>query len=117
MADTHLNICAVLSQLGRHSEALKHCESALRLIQRELFRGRAPGEALPANKAHRIAVLAITFHNLGAENEHLRRWTEAIKAYTQGVEVRWRREDVAFTRDTAISACGVVELLTLGLWR
>jgi tetratricopeptide (TPR) repeat protein len=36
-ADTHLNVCAVLSQLGRHAEALRHCQAALRLIQRELF--------------------------------------------------------------------------------
>ena len=25
-ADTHLNICAVLSQLGRHSQALEHAQ-------------------------------------------------------------------------------------------
>ena len=86
--DTHLNICAVLSQLGRHVEALRHCESALRMIQKELFQDRRPGEALPPHKADRIAVLAIIYHNLGVENEYLKRWTECLNSYTQGVEVR-----------------------------
>ena len=36
-ADTHLNMCAVLSQLGRHQTALEHAQSALILLQEELF--------------------------------------------------------------------------------
>ena len=36
-ADTHLNACAVLSQLGRHSAALEHAQGALILLQEELF--------------------------------------------------------------------------------
>lgn len=32
-ADTHLNCCAVLSQLGRHQSALEHAQSALILLQ------------------------------------------------------------------------------------
>ena len=31
--DTHLNMCAVLSQLGRHEQALEHSEAALILLQ------------------------------------------------------------------------------------
>ena len=38
-ADTHLNMCAVLSQLGRHAGALEHAQSALILLQEELFSG------------------------------------------------------------------------------
>eukprot|EP00957_Ditylum_brightwellii_P186347 14188167-Ditylum_brightwellii.AAC.1 len=38
-ADTHLNACAVLSQLGRHQLALEHSQSALILLQEELFKG------------------------------------------------------------------------------
>lgn len=36
-ADTHLNMCAVLSQLGRHQTALEHAQSALILLQEELY--------------------------------------------------------------------------------
>jgi hypothetical protein len=43
-ADTFLNLCAVLSQLGRHSAALEHGQSALILLQEELFgEGAAAG--------------------------------------------------------------------------
>jgi tetratricopeptide (TPR) repeat protein len=41
-ADTHLNACAVLSQLGRHQSALEHAQSALILLQEELFNGVNP---------------------------------------------------------------------------
>jgi hypothetical protein len=34
-ADTHLNICAVLSQLGRHEAALEHAQEALISLQEE----------------------------------------------------------------------------------
>ena len=36
-ADTHINACAVLSQLGRHQAALEHAQSALILLQEELL--------------------------------------------------------------------------------
>ncbi|KAA0165689.1 hypothetical protein FNF27_07604 [Cafeteria roenbergensis] len=87
-ADTHLNICAVLSQLSRHAEALRHAQAALRLINHELFGASdaAGGGAVPAQKADRIAVLCITYHNLGAENEHLRRWEDSLQAYGQGID-------------------------------
>jgi hypothetical protein len=32
-ADTHINACAVLSQLGRHQTALEHAQQALILLQ------------------------------------------------------------------------------------
>merc|ERR1711965_1087501 len=35
-ADTYLNACAVLSQLGRHQSALEHAQQALILLQEEL---------------------------------------------------------------------------------
>ncbi|RHY25032.1 hypothetical protein DYB25_007733 [Aphanomyces astaci] len=36
-ADTHLNLCAVLSTMGKHAEAVEHAQSALILLQDELF--------------------------------------------------------------------------------
>ena len=36
-ADTHLNLCAVLSQLSEHTEALGHAQQALILMQEELY--------------------------------------------------------------------------------
>merc|ERR1719388_280015 len=32
-AGTHLNLCALLSQMGKHQEALQHAQSALKLLE------------------------------------------------------------------------------------
>jgi tetratricopeptide (TPR) repeat protein len=62
-ASTHLNLCAVLSQLGRHSVALEQAQSALILLQEQLFsQVLAPlrtGQAMPnlPELADKIAVL------------------------------------------------------------
>jgi len=84
-ADTHLNLCAVLSQLGRHREALEHSQQALMLLQEELFAEGAAERA--AQKPDRIAVLAICYHNIGVECEFLKHQTASLQAYTKGVEI------------------------------
>lgn len=84
-ADSHLNLCAVLSQLSRHKEALDHCQAALALLQEELF-GAAAG-ATAAQKPDRIAVLAICYHNIGVECEFLKSYQASLQAYTKGVEI------------------------------
>lgn len=74
-ADTHLNMCAVLSQLGRHSQALEHAQSALILLQEELFAKPLDGAAGAtgddtadaAPRPDRFAVLAIAYHNIAVE--------------------------------------------------
>ena len=85
-ADTHLNLCAVLSQLNRHDEALTHAQAALSLLQEELF-GGAGGAGVAGQKPDRIAVLAISYHNLGVEHEFLKQFTASLQAYTKGVEI------------------------------
>lgn len=85
-ADTHLNLCAVLSQLNRHEDALSHAQSALTLLQDELFGGNG-GAAAAAQKPDRISVLAIAYHNLGVEHEFLKQFTASLQAYTKGVEI------------------------------
>jgi tetratricopeptide (TPR) repeat protein len=84
-ADTHLNLCAVLSQLTRHKEALEHCQAALALLQEELFGGSSLASS--AQKPDRIAVLAICYHNIGVECEFLKHYQASLQAYTKGVEV------------------------------
>jgi len=86
-ADTHLNTCAVLSQLGRHQSALEHAQSALILLQEELFKGLQPtGDSAKAPKADRIAVLAIAYHNIGVEQEFLKKFEQSLTSYRKGVE-------------------------------
>ena len=92
-ADTHLNICAILSQLNNHKLALYHAMSALALIQAEVYdrilieRSYKPmdrvkllvaGEATTTGGPNglkplqdREVVMAIAYHNIGVENEFL----------------------------------------------
>lgn len=90
-ADTHLNTCAVLSQIGRHQGALEHAQSALILLQEELFGGGAAIAGVGAGdqppRADRIAVLAIAYHNMGVEQEFLKKFEHSLQSYRKGVEV------------------------------
>lgn len=89
-ADTHINACAVLSQLGRHQTALEHAQNALILLQEELLSPPgATGNPTPP-QADRIAVLAIAYHNIGVEQEFLKRFEQSILSYRKGVEVAER---------------------------
>ena len=88
-ADTHINACAVLSQLGRHQTALEHAQNALILLQEELLSPPGVVGAAPP-QADRIAVLAIAYHNIGVEQEFLKRYEHAVLSYKKGVEVAER---------------------------
>lgn len=71
-ADTHLNICAVLSQLSKHDLALLHGTSAVALLQELVMKG-------VALSPERLAVLAIAYHNIGVEQEFLKRVREDVR--------------------------------------
>jgi tetratricopeptide (TPR) repeat protein len=76
-AGTHLNLCALLSQLGKHAEALVHAQTALQLLQ----------TASPDNSSsHGESLVCVAYFNLAAEYEHLRKWTEAYWAYQRAHE-------------------------------
>lgn len=79
LADTHLNMCAVLSQLNRHKEALQHVLISIVLLQDEFL--NAKNEKSTKRKEEnqkntledRVSVLSIAYHNLGVELEYLKR--------------------------------------------
>ena len=89
-ADTHLNMCAVLSQLGRHQAALEQAQSALILLHEELFAEPENRENGLEEKADRVAVLAIAYHNVGVEYEFLKKQTLSMQAYKKGSETAER---------------------------
>ncbi|KAL4101510.1 hypothetical protein PRIC1_005262 [Phytophthora ramorum] len=102
-ADTHLNMCAVLSQLGKHQSALGHAQSALIFLHEELQLGRAGnGESSPSRKGFggksgdgvdpnikldRVAVLGIAYHNVGVEQEFLKCWDLSLQSYRKGMQI------------------------------
>jgi len=95
-ADTHLNICAVLSQLNKHELALNHAMSAVILLQEDLLFKAVDGEKEEETKSSktksnkdpnkdRTSVLAIAYHNMGVEQEFLRSYHAAILSYKKAV--------------------------------
>ncbi|CAK4501256.1 unnamed protein product [Aphanomyces euteiches] len=82
-AGTHLNICAILSQMGRHARAAEHAQCAIELLKFE--RTKAKGELLMEKSSD--SILAMAYYNWGVELEHMRRYDQAIKAFTRGHEV------------------------------
>jgi hypothetical protein len=80
--DIHLNICAILSQMGKHELALQHAMKALILIQDELITKIMAQEAqaeMDPNSANeikkpedRLTVLCIAYHNIAVEQEFLK---------------------------------------------
>ncbi|KAF1317910.1 hypothetical protein FI667_g14365, partial [Globisporangium splendens] len=113
-ADTHLNLSAVLSQLGKHQSALGHAQSALILLHEELQLSRNNNNQSPPkhnssqsnnyhnfqsggsrteagdlgpSKLDRIAVLGTAYHNVGVEHEFLKCYDQSLQSYKKGVEI------------------------------
>lgn len=69
--DIHLNICAILSQMGKHELALQHSMKALILIQDELITKimaqEEEGNTEIKKIDDRLTVLCIAYHNIAVE--------------------------------------------------
>lgn len=76
LASTHLNISAILSSVNKHEGSLMHALAALKTLQ--TFTSFSPNYTVS---------IVITYHSIGVENEHLRKYTEALAAYKKGWEV------------------------------
>jgi len=81
-AGTHLNLCALLSQMGKHTEALQHAQRAWQLLKESP--PPPAGEGPPGSSSQSLACVA--HFNMGAELEHLKRPGEAIKAYQSALD-------------------------------
>ncbi len=73
-ADTHLNLCAVLSLIGKHEIAYLHALKALTFLQSEIFERKQENFTDPDLRplTSRCAVLCIAYHNLAAELEFMK---------------------------------------------
>lgn len=68
-AGTYLNICAILSALGKHKIALEESQKALDLLEK--------AESSP----NLAATLVIAYHNIGVEYEFLRIFQKSLEFY------------------------------------
>lgn len=111
-ADTHLNICAVLSQLGKHEQALEQAQEALITLQEDFFAAKqlpsgangtspsvqinntydgaltapqSPVSSTSQQQVDRVAVMCIAYHNIGVEQEFLKDYANSVASYKKGV--------------------------------
>jgi len=79
VAGTHLNICAIRSQLGDHQLALAHSLQALKILTEEC-----------SYKASLVSSLAIAYNNAGLENEYLNNLQDASHMFKAGLIEAYR---------------------------
>merc|ERR1719335_1032709 len=71
-AGTHLNLFALLSQMGKHQEALQHAQMALSLLE---------ANPPPEGGSNSESMVCVAYFNMGAEFEHMKKNSEALWAY------------------------------------
>lgn len=86
-ADTQLNMCAVLSQLRKHQEALGHALDALITLQEGFTHGKHDASAdnsvgdSSSARFDRISVMCIACHYIRVEHEFLKDYSESVVSY------------------------------------
>lgn len=83
-AAAHLNMCVLQSTLGQHKEALGSGLKAVQYAQEDLVDVSLDDKA---NRGERVSVLAVSYHNVGVEQEHLKRRKEAVEWYSRAVKL------------------------------
>jgi len=93
-AQTHLNLCATLSQLQRHSDALYHAQSAMirmyEILSPMMIAAKMSSLPLKEEQFEPVVVLCIAYHNTAVEHEYLKNYDGAICAYSEGA--RWAEQ-------------------------
>jgi tetratricopeptide (TPR) repeat protein len=78
LAGTHLNICAIYSELAKHQEALESAQTALGLLNAVAL-SEAEGAGIST-----LTTTAIAYYNCGVELEHLNKLQEAAAVFSSG---------------------------------
>ncbi|CAD8179609.1 unnamed protein product [Paramecium pentaurelia] len=116
LPDIYLNLCAVLSQLERHEEAIQHIYLSIIMLQHELLisslqkpeqkQDQSNEQSFPSRqssfqyvntvKSHyneskkiqeRMSILVVAYHNLGVEMEHLKLQFESKKIFQSALQL------------------------------
>lgn len=110
-AGTHLNLCALLSQMGKHQEALGHAERARQLL--EAGQGQSQSQQLPPDgpiaqmegSTNSESLICVAYFNMGAEYEHLRKPSDALWHYERAYESCQQELGEQHPLSQQISAC------------
>ncbi|DAZ94979.1 TPA: hypothetical protein N0F65_000611 [Lagenidium giganteum] len=103
---THLNLCAIQSQLGRHDLALEHAQAAIFHTQEELVRledrpnshdedaDENGGDVLDAkSREEKVVSLAVAYHNLAVELEFNGRGEASLQWYKKALQLVWKYKE------------------------
>eukprot|EP00930_Biecheleria_cincta_P057345 TRINITY_DN43301_c0_g1_i1.p1 TRINITY_DN43301_c0_g1~~TRINITY_DN43301_c0_g1_i1.p1 ORF type:complete len:297 (-),score=73.22 TRINITY_DN43301_c0_g1_i1:248-1138(-) len=88
-AGTHLNLCALLSQMGKHQEALQHAGKALNLLEAQQKSQDEPSDGAGAGGSLGStgeSLICVAYFNMAAEYEHLRKPSDALWNYQKAYE-------------------------------
>lgn len=86
-ASTHLNMCALLSQLSQHDQAVEHARAAILHCQKSLLHNVAHSPPITDTVYERTVTLAIAYHNLAVEEEHLHNYGRALEWYQKALKL------------------------------
>ena len=86
--DIHLNICAIISQMGKHELALQHAMKALILIQDELINKLDLLQGTGKKPEDRLIVLCIAYHNIAVEQEFLKQVFSQYFVYRNNYSIK-----------------------------
>ena len=93
VAKTHLNYCAILSQLGRHDKALSHALKAVMMMQDDMLCAVLRGvERVEAS----VEELAMAYYNLAVEFEH----QKEVKCTQYGEAMKWYKKAKQFSEES-----------------
>jgi tetratricopeptide (TPR) repeat protein len=99
---THLNLCAIQSQLGRHELALEHAQAAIFHAQDELVRleeddGTRGRRLDDGAREEKLVSLAVAYHNLAVELEFNGRGDASLQWFRKALELasRYRERNAA----------------------
>lgn len=93
-AATHLSLCAVLSQLGKHDEAERHAAEAVRLGEQDILdlscntgsgNRHCDAASIAASVRDKASSLAVSYNNLAIQRELLGKTRECIAIYEKAV--------------------------------
>jgi tetratricopeptide (TPR) repeat protein len=80
-ASIYLNMCTVLSNLKKHKEAAEYGKMAVKAAQDDIITMKLGS----CNKARKVKLLAVAYHNLGVEEEFLKNYESALDWYRKAV--------------------------------
>jgi tetratricopeptide (TPR) repeat protein len=81
--NTHLNLCAVYSQINKHEQALTHAMQSVIILQENLL--SVFDDDLKIKEL--APILVVAYHNMAVELEYLKKNNEAIMMYGKAVKL------------------------------